>query len=80
MVAATSSTVMNWFFGIGSSMMRSITSCSLIPCARAWAAICASTSGVRMYAGQTVLTVMSASAVSSASTLLNPSSPCLAAT
>jgi hypothetical protein len=36
MVAATSSTVMNCFFGIGSSMMRWITSCSLMPCVRVW--------------------------------------------
>jgi len=43
----SSSIVTNACFGIGFSMISSTTCCSGSACARAWPAICASTSGVR---------------------------------
>jgi hypothetical protein len=62
------------------SMMSVITCCSEMPCNLAWSLICFSTSGVRTYAGQTVLEVTPRGPPSSAITFDSPSRPCLAAT
>lgn len=64
----------------GASMIRSTTSFSGSPCARAWPAIWLVTSGVRTYAGLTQLEVTPCGAPSSAITFDSPSRACFAAT
>jgi hypothetical protein len=51
-----------------------------MPSSRARASICFCTSGVSTQPGQTALQVTPVVAVSSATTLVRPTSPCLAAT
>src|SRR5579883_59632 len=76
----TSSTVVKVPDGCFSSKSLRVASACAIPSALAFASICASTNGVNTQPGQIALQVIPDPAVSSATTFVNPTSPCLADT
>jgi hypothetical protein len=77
---ATSSTSTQRFDGCFSSRKSVSAFSSLTPCFFASGPTCASASGVRTKPGQMALQVMGVFATSSATTLVSPTTPCLAAT
>ena len=74
------STVVNCNEGCFSASRRRLASALSTPSAAARASTCFCTSGVSTQPGQIALTVMLEVAVSSATDLVNPIRPCLAAT
>ena len=80
MAAPICSGVANSSEGCFSESSRIFASSLEIPSRAAASSICFCTSGVRTQPGQTALHVMGERASSSATTLVSPMSPCLAAT